>query len=114
MSVIKFKPGYRIEADNWSLDGEKISSPEKFDAIKAVLEKSGPVLVEHKFLRGARAPHIVAFDDYEDFISYLTENARAGDKIHVWNLRPFMRDTVPLAHGKCPDQDGAVPQKGAY
>jgi hypothetical protein len=54
------------------------------------------------------------FEDYEDFIAYLTENARAGDKISVWSLWPFMRDTPPLAHGKCPSEDGAVPNKGPY
>ena len=109
-----FKPGYRVEADEWICDGEKISDPAKLATIKKLLEKDGPVLVEHKFLRGARAPHSVVFDDYEDFIEYLTAEARAGDKISVWSLRPFMRDTPPLAFGKCPAEDGAVPKKGAY
>ena len=44
--MISFKPGYRVEADKWSLDGEKITSPERLAAIKQVLEKDGPVLVE--------------------------------------------------------------------
>jgi hypothetical protein len=43
---IKFKSGHRVEADEWSLDGEKISSPEKLLAIKKVLETEGPVLVD--------------------------------------------------------------------
>jgi hypothetical protein len=112
--VISFKPGCRVEADKWSLDGEKITSPEKLAAIKQVLEKDGPVLVEHKFLRGARAPHTMVFDDYDDFVAYLTEHARSGDKVTVWNVWPFMRDTAPLARGKCPAEDGAVPEGGAY
>jgi len=112
--MISFRPGYRVEADKWSPDGEKITSPEKLAAIKQVLEKDGPVLVEHKFLRGARAPHTAVFDDYEDFIGYLTEHARAGDKITVWNVWPFMRDTTPIVRGKCPADDGAVPEGGAY
>ena len=53
MTEIKFNPGYRAAADEWTSDGEKISAPEKHAAIKKVLEKDGPVLVEHKFLRGA-------------------------------------------------------------
>lgn len=114
MSDLKFKAGYRVEADQWTVDGEKISESEKLAAIKKVLEKSGPVLVEHKFLRGSRAPHSVVFDDYEELIVYLTEHARAGDKISVWDLWPFMRDTPPLARGKCPADDGAVPKGGAY
>lgn len=109
-----FKPGYRAEADEWTCEGEKISDPAKLAAIKKVLEKDGPVLVEHKFLRGACAPHAIVFDDYENFVEYLTTQARAGDKISVWSLWPFMRDTAPLAFGKCPAEDGAVPKKGAY
>jgi hypothetical protein len=112
--MIKFKPGYRVEADQWSVEGEKISSPEKLSAIKKVLETDGPILVDHRFLRGARGPDTLVFDDYEEFISYLTGNARSGDLISVWNLWPLMRDTPPLAQGKCPADDGAVPKGGAY
>jgi hypothetical protein len=114
MSEITFKPGCRVEADEWTSDGEKICTPEKLAAIREVLDKTGPVLVQHKFLGGGCGPNDVVFDDYEEFIAYLTENARAGDKISVWSLCPFMRDIPPLAHGKCPDKDGAVPKKGAY
>ncbi len=114
MNEMTFKQGTRVDVDEWSVEGEKISSPEKLAAVKAVLAKDGPVLVEHKFLRGGRGPRIAAFDDYEEFISYLTANARAGDKISVWNLWPFMRDTAPLVYGKCPAEDGAVPKGGAY
>ena len=114
MVELRFKPGCRTEADEWTVAGEKISAPEKLAAIKEVLEKTGPVLMRHKFLRGGRGPHDAVFDDYQEFIAYLTENARAGDKITVWSLWPFMRDTPPLAHGKCPGEDGAVPKGGAY
>ena len=112
--MITFKHGYRVEADNWSLDGEKISSPDKLAAIKKVLEAEGPVVVDHRFLRGARGPDTLVFDDYEEFVGYLAENARSGDLITVWSLWPFMRDTPPLAQGKCPADDGAVPKGGAY
>jgi hypothetical protein len=114
MSEMKFRPGCRAEADEWTCDGEKISTPEKLALIKTVLKETGPILVQHKFLRGGCGPHDAVFEDYEDFIAYLTENARAGDKISVWSLWPFMRDTPPLAYGKCPSEDGAVPNKGPY
>jgi hypothetical protein len=114
MNEIKFKPGTRTAIDEWTVDGEKISAPEKLAAIKVVVTTVGPVLVEHGFLRGARAPATLAFDDYGDLIEYLTANARAGDSISVWSLGPFMRDTAPLASGKCPDEDGAVPKGGPY
>ena len=57
--------------DNWSQDGEKITSPDKLDAIRAVLETDGPILVEHKFLRGARGPATLVFSDFENFDKYL-------------------------------------------
>lgn len=111
--MIVFKPGYRFEQDCWSLDGEKITASEKLDSIKNALEE-GPILVDHRFLRGSRGPDTLVFGDYEDFIAYLTDNARSGDLITVWSLWRFMRDTAPLAQGKCPAEDGAVPKGGAY
>jgi len=51
MSDLQFKSGSRVEADEWTLDGEKISAPEKLAAVKKVIQESGPVLVQHKFLR---------------------------------------------------------------
>jgi hypothetical protein len=114
MRELRFAPGTRAQSDNWSQNGEKISSPEKLGAIRAVLEGQGPILVEHKFLRGGCAPATLVFDDFDVFITYLEQHARAGDKIHVWNLWPFMRDSPALAYGKCPDVDGAVPEGGAY
>jgi hypothetical protein len=112
--VITFKPGYRFEADGWSVDGEKISSPNNLAEIQRVLEAEGPILVDHRFLRGARGPATLVFDDYENFVTYLKENARSGDMITVWSLWPFMQSTKPLAKGKCPAEDGAVPEGGAY
>ena len=114
MPEMTFQSGARFEGDDWSREGDKISEPEKLAAIKQELEMHGPVLVEHKFLRGGRAPTVRVFEEYDDLIAYLTEEARAGDKISVWGLWAFMRDTKPLAHGKCPDRDGAVPNRGAY
>lgn len=113
MSELRFRPGARADDDEWTKDGEKISSPEKLAAVRKALEESA-VLLEHKYLRGGRAPQAFVFDDYDELGSYLTEHARAGDKISIWTLWPFMRDTPPLVSGKCPDQDGAVPSKGAY
>lgn len=111
---MKFKPGCRADVDEWTCDGDKISDPEKLAAIETVLEKSGPVVLSHSFLRGGRGPSTIAFDDFEELTTYLTENARAGDHIAIWSLWPFMRDTPPLAQGKCPADDGAVPKKGPY
>ena len=94
--MIVFKVGCRVEAHKGSLGGEKITSPEKLAAIKQVLEKDGPVVLEHKLFRGARSPHVAVFGDYEELMDYLGEHARGGDKIRVWSLWPCMRDTAQL------------------
>jgi hypothetical protein len=112
---LTFKPGTRIEIDEWSTDGKKITDPTSISAIRAVLNNhGGPVLLEHRYLRGARGPDHFVFHDFEDLTTYLVENARAGDNIYVWNLESLLRDSQPLTHGKCPDADGAVPRKGPY
>jgi hypothetical protein len=112
--VLAFKPGTRVDADEWALDGKKITEPTCLAAIHDVLKEDGPVLLEHRYLRGARAPDHIVFDDFEALTTYLSENARAGDNVYVWNLSAFIRDAQPLAYGKCPDADGAVPKKGPY
>ncbi len=114
MSLLTFKTLCRAETDHWSVDGEKITSPEKLEAIKKALEKSGPVLLEHRFYRGGCAPHHAVFDDFDDLVDYLKLNAKAGDAIHVWDVWPLMRDENRVAWGKCPAEDGAVPEGGAY
>jgi hypothetical protein len=100
-----------VEADRWSSVGPKISSPDQLAAIKAVLDERGTILVQHKFLRGTRAPSLVVFEDFDDFVEYLSESARAGDKIKVWNLKPFLQEADPVASGKCPAEGG--PTDGA-
>ena len=113
--LLTFKPGARVDADDWSVDGRKITDPDLLGAIEKLLSgNGGPVLLEHRYLRGAHSPDHFVFHDFEDLLAYLSRNARAGDNIYVWNLESFLRDAQPLAYGKCPDADGAVPKKGAY
>ena len=112
---LKFAPGTRVEVDEWTTDGRKITDAASMSAIKQLLNNhSGPVLLEHRYLRAARSPDHFVFHDFEDLIDYLSANAHAGDNIYVWNLESFLRDAEPLAYGKCPDADGAVPRRGAY
>ena len=112
---LKFRPGTRVASDEWTTDGKKITDPSCIAAIRELLNNhGGPVLLEHRYLRGARSPDHFVFHSYDDLVEYLNESARAGDNIYVWNLESFLKDAQPLAHGKCPDADGAVPTKGAY
>jgi hypothetical protein len=102
------------EDDGWTADGRKITAPESLDAIRRCLEEEGPILVEHWFYRGSCAPNRVVFDDMEALTEYLKTRAFAGDAIHVWSFAAVCRDTNELASGKCPDENGLVPTRGAY
>ncbi len=102
------------EADEWSANGPKINAPENLEAIRRVCEENGPIVVEHRFYRGASRPDHIAFDEWEDFEEYLNTKASAGDNIFVWNLHGLCTRENVLISGKCPDDQGRVPKKGAY
>jgi hypothetical protein len=108
------KTRFRSEADDWTADGRKITASEALDAIRRCLEDQGPIIVEHWFYRGGCAPHRLVLDSYEAFIEYLNSHASAGDAVHVWSFATACRDDNELASGKCPDEVGLVPRRGAY
>ena len=105
---------YFSEKDEWTTDGEKITSPANLAQIKKVLEDAAPVIVEHWFYRGSSNPERYVFDEFEGFMGYMHNNARAGDVINVWNFGKTCTEENRLAHGKCPDDQNRVPKKGAY
>jgi hypothetical protein len=113
MPAITFKTLCRNESDQWSIDGDKLTD-ENLAPLKEVLNKTGPILVKHWFYRGGRAPHKVAFDDYDEFMEYLLTNAKAGDAIDIWSLQPLLRVENALVRAKCAAEDGTVPKGGAY
>lgn len=102
------------EADEWITDGPKIDSPENLETIRKILEDTGPIVVRHSFYRGASRPDHIAFDEFEDFEEYLNTKASAGDKIDIWNLADMATAQNRLVFGKCPDDQGRVPKRGAY
>jgi hypothetical protein len=114
MPSLTFKTTWRNEDHHWSPDGEKITDERKLEVIRQVLDKAGPILMEHWFYCGSRAPDRMVLDDYDAFIEYLQQHANAGDAIHIWNLHGLLRDDNELVHGKCPAADGTVPKAGAY
>jgi hypothetical protein len=114
MAALTFKTVWRNDAHAWSSDGEKITDERKLEMIRQVLDKTGPILMEHWFYCGSCAPERMVFDDYDRFIEYLQLHAKAGDAIHVWDLDGLLRADNTLAHGKCPAEDGTVPRGGAY
>ena len=104
----------RIETDEWTSDGGKILSPENLASIRETLENEGPIIVEHWFYYGSRAPDRFIFDDFDDFVEYVQTKSRIGDAFHVWSFASVCKDGNEIARGKFPDDDGCVPRKGAY
>jgi len=102
------------EADEWTTDGARITAPENIQAIRRVLENEGPIVVEHRFYRGASAPNRIIFEDIDDFLEYLDKQASAGDAFRVWSFERVCTEGERLAYGKCPDDQNRVPKKGAY
>jgi hypothetical protein len=108
------KTRFRSEDDGWTADGRKITAPEALDTIRRCLDEDGPIILEHWFYRGSCAPDRMVINDFEAFSAYLDAHASAGDAIHVWSFAVVCRDENELASGKCPDDNGLVPARGAY
>ena len=111
---IQFSQVSKLPHHEWSLDGEKIDSPENLSAIKKVFDEDGPILVRHWYLGGATAPNKTVFESFAEFVAYLEKDAQAGDEFEIWNLWLLIRDTPPVVKAKCPDADGAVPRDRFY
>ena len=106
--------GITPEADGWTVSGEKITDPAKLEAIRMAIHKRGPILLEHKVYRGCRSPYYHAFEEYEEFLDYLNTQTRAGDRMTVWMFGDVCHKDKTLVTGKCPDDAGRVPERGAY
>lgn len=113
MEDLKFKTRARGNT-NWISDGDQITSKANIEMIKGILENVGSIIIEHWHFYGASAPSRAIFDDLEDFTEYLSENAIAGDSIHVWSMQELCNDSNQLVYGKCPDEKGQTPVGGAY
>lgn len=108
------KTRFRYEGDDWSGEGSKISAPENLEAIRNILEEEGPILVRHRFYRGGSGPDHLVFNEFEEFLAYLNEQAYAGDAIDVWSIWQIAGPESRIAEGKCPDENDLVPKGGAY
>jgi hypothetical protein len=103
----------RYEPDGWTVDGAKILSPENVEKIKHAFSK-GPLIVQHWFYRGASAPSVFSFEEFEDFEAHLNENAVPVDAFDVWSFSEVCKTENMLAEAKLHDTDGCVPKGGAY
>jgi hypothetical protein len=100
------------DSSNWSDKEPNILSQKNLEAVRNHLAKAGDVAVLHWHFCGARTPTPLAFDDFEEFETYLKSKVKEGDAIDIW---PFPRDAkTTIASGKFPNTDSKVPIKGAY
>ena len=81
--------------------------------IRAVFEES-PVIVEHRFYRGASAPMRLLFEGYEDFLNHVKLQSRPGDHFLIWRYDELCRDDNKVEDAKLPDLQGRVPKHGPY
>jgi hypothetical protein len=105
--------GDRYEPDEWSLQGETITSEANLALIREAADEGG-IIVRHWHYRAARSPDIRGFSDYEEFERYLAAYGVPGDAFDVWTFAASCDFDHVLAKGKLPDKDGAVPLRGAY
>ena len=104
----------RYPPDDWTIEGSRITDPDKVEAIRSELETKGPVIVKHWHYRGACGPSHFVFEDIDDYLTYMNTHAQPGDAFDVWGLYGLLSGVGSLAEGKFPDDDGTVPKKGAY
>ncbi|MGI4790664.1 MAG: hypothetical protein ACRYFS_17655 [Janthinobacterium lividum] len=96
------------------MEGPKITSPDTLATIERVLEDEGPILVEQRLYRGASAPDWYAFSQIDRFMDWLETKTADGDIISVWSSYALCKDENAIAQGKCPDEQGFIPELGAY
>jgi hypothetical protein len=100
-----------FDSVQWVHDGENILSEKNLSAVRVHLETVGNIAVEHWHLYGGTSPTPLAFNDYDEFYSYLQGKVKPGDAIDVY---PFPHNAATIAHGKLPNSEGEVPLGGAY
>ena len=109
-----FQTSWFSESDEWAEGLPAISEHSTLEVMKKAFAQNKIVVVEHWFYRGSRAPDRLVFDDFNMFEDYLKENGRAGDAIHVFDVTDALKDGNELVRGKCPNERGKTPKKGAY
>jgi hypothetical protein len=103
-----------MRIDEWTLAGPRITDEEVLSRLQKTIEDASPLIIEHRFYRGARAPHRFVCDDFEDLKRYLRTSTKEGDSLYFWLFEDCCREDNKAGYGKIPDAEGRVPQGGAY
>lgn len=106
--------GAHMTADEWTVDGKRITDHEVLSRLRQILDEESALIVEHRFYRGARAPHRFVCEDFDALQEYLQKDTRPGDSFHLWRFEDCCRDDNVIGDGKIPDSAGRVPTGGAY
>jgi hypothetical protein len=104
----------KVEADEWTIYGPKITDPAIQKTLSDELENSGPVIVQHMHYHGGTLPTKMIFENFQAFGEYLRENAYAGDAIDVWSFEAVCTEATKIVSAKCPDDTGEIPTGGIY
>jgi hypothetical protein len=98
----------------WTTDAPRFTDVSVLSRLRSIIEDESPIIVEHRFYRGSRAPHRFICDDFDDLKKYLHTRTKAGDAMYVWRFEQCCRDDLIAERGKIPDASGRVPVGGAY
>jgi hypothetical protein len=101
-----------VESDDWGA-GASILAEETLGRLRAALAES-PLICEHWFYRGGRAPERLVIDEYDELRAYLGRGWNPGDAFHIWRFDHVCRTENEFARGKLPDDRGRVPKRGPY
>ena len=102
----------QAEQDDWG-KWPFVLNEKALAVLRAAIEET-PLIVEHRFYRGSRAPQQLVFDEFEALEEHLRATSAPGDSIWVWRYSHVCRNDNALVWGKIPDEAGRVPKRGAY
>jgi len=111
---LTFREWDRYEPDGWSSHGAAITETSELNKVRVALAEFRTLVIKHWHYRGSRSPDFVVVEDIDAFLDYLRENANAGDAIDVYDISDSLTEERQVAAGKCPDQNGEIPSRGAY
>ena|SRR5882672_4421850 len=103
-----------MNVEPWTTEGLRITDSGVLSRLRGIIEDESPLIIEHRFYRGARAPYRFVCDDFANFETYLREKTQPGDSFYIWRFEDCCKTDTAVERGKMPDSQGRVPTGGAY